>query len=176
MQKKIFVIWLTGLPASGKTTVGSALKKKLHQMGYKTHHLDGDEIRKSLTKELGFTKNDRDKNIKTAVKLARKYQNKKYHVIASFVSPYQAHRELGKKKLQNFIEVFINAPLAVCEQRDPKGLYKKARDGKIKLFTGVSDIYQPPLSPDIELRTDELSKNDCTNILITYLKQNNFIE
>lgn len=167
--KKIFVLWLTGLSASGKTTTAKALKKELEKYHGKVHHLDGDEVRDASPVKLGFSKEDRDKNIKLAIELAKGYQNKGFIVIASFISPYREHRDWGRDRLDNFIEVFIDAPLEVCESRDPKGMYKKARIGEIKVFTGVSDPYEEPDNPDIHLKTNDMRAEDCAGEIVKYL-------
>lgn len=175
MSKKKFVLWITGLPASGKTTLARALKEVLIGKLDKIHHLDGDEVRVKLGKSLGFTKEDRDKNIKLAIALAKEYQDKGYLIIASFISPYKYHREWGRNSLKNFIEIFTDSPIEVCESRDPKGLYKKARTGEIALFTGITDRYDVPINPDIHLETHKESVDDCVNKIIKYLSDNNFI-
>lgn len=175
-QQKTYIVWLTGLSAAGKTTIGRLLREKLDNQGFKIYHLDGDEVRAASKEKLGFSKEGRDKNIDLAIKMADEYQKQGFIVLASFVSPYKHHREWGRVRLENYIEVFVNAPLEVCEQRDPKGLYKKARAGEIEFFTGISDPYEEPESPDIEIRTDQLSPDQCIEQIIEYLKQNRLLE
>lgn len=169
------VLWFTGLSGSGKTTLAVSVCDKLREMKYLTHHLDGDEIRKIKNSNLGFSNIDRDKNIKIAINIAKQYSDDGYIVVASFISPYKKHREWARGELEDFIEIFVDSPLSVCEDRDVKGLYKKARAGKISSFTGISDPYDVPKSPDIHLRTDSVNLNDNTNIIIKYLKDNNYI-
>lgn len=175
MEQKNFILWLTGLPAAGKTTLGKEICRKLKNRGYKIHHLDGDEVRAASKEKLGFSKEDRDKNINLAIDLAKDYQDKGYIVIACFIAPYQQHREWGREKLNNYIEIFVNAPLEVCEARDPKGIYKKARAGEINNFTGISDPYEEPSNPNLELETNPKSVKECVEKIMGYLKDNNFI-
>ena len=175
-KQKTFILWLTGLSASGKTTVGTAIYKELKNKNYKIHYLDGDEVRASAKKKLGFTKEDRNKNISLVIDLARNYQEKGFMLIASFISPCKIHREWGRNKLENYIEVFIDAPLNICETRDPKGMYKKARAGEIKSFTGISDKYEIPKNPDIHLKTDQMSVDECVKKVKDYLRDNNYID
>jgi adenylyl-sulfate kinase len=172
---KPFVLWLTGLSASGKTTLAKALKEELIKKYDKVHHLDGDEVRAASKERLGFSKEDRDKNIKLAIDLAKKYQENGYVVIASFISPYREHRDWGRDRLDNYLEVFVNSPLEVCEARDPKGMYKKARTGKIPVFTGVSDPYEEPGDPHLHLKTDKKSVEECTREVIKYLEDSNLL-
>lgn len=174
-QQNNFVLWLTGLPAAGKTTLGRTICEELKNSGYKAHHLDGDEVRAVFKEKLGYSREDRNKNIKLAIELAKKYQDENYIVIASFISPYKKHREWGREKLKNYIEVFVNSPLEVCEYRDPKGMYEKARAGEIKFFTGVSDPYEKPNNSEIILETNLKSVEECVNEVIGYLKDNRFI-
>jgi adenylyl-sulfate kinase len=174
-KNKGLVLWLTGLPSAGKTTIGDGVYKILKEKKLSVVRLDGDIIRKTINKNLGFSKKDRNKNIEIAGSLAKLLNDQGNIVIASFISPYARQREKIREKINNFIEVFVNAPLKVCEQRDRKGLYKKARLNKINNFTGISDIYEEPQEPDIELRTDRDSINRSINKVIKYLKNNNYI-
>ncbi len=174
-NKNTYVLWLTGLSASGKTTIAKALKKELAKYCDKVHHLDGDEARDASPVKLGFSKEDRDKNISIAIDLSKDYQDKGYSVIASFISPYREHRAWGRDRLDNFIEVFVNAPLEVCESRDPKGMYKKARAGEIEVFTGISDPYEEPDNPDVRLKTDDMRVEDCVEEIIKYLADKKLI-
>ena len=174
-KKNTYVLWLTGLSAAGKTTIAKALKKELGKYRDKVHHLDGDEVRDASPVKLGFSKKDRDKNIKLAIALAKKYQERGFVVVASFISPYKEHRERGRKRLDNFIEIFVDSPLEVCELRDPKGMYKKARGGEIKMFTGVSDPYEEPEKPDIHLKTNSTRAEDCVEKIIKYLADKHLI-
>ena len=132
-------------------------------------------MRKSLSKDLGFSKEDRDKNIERAVFVADLLSKHGIIVLATFISPYRKHRLLAKNKIKNFVEIFVNTPLEICEKRDIKGLYKKARKNKIKNFTGISDVYENPKNPDIKLKTEQLSVKECTDKVIDYLKKRNLI-
>ncbi len=170
-----FILWFTGLSASGKTTIAKAVQQELTQRGMQTYHLDGDEVRARAKEHFGFTQEGRDKNIQAAITYAKEYQDQGYVVVASFISPYAHHRMWGKNTLYNFIEVFVDCPLSVCEQRDPKGLYKKAHAGEVAFFTGISDPYEEPTNPDIHLKTDSTSKDDCIKTVLTYLEEHNFI-
>jgi len=170
------VIWLTGLPSAGKTTIGDKLSGVLKKKGFSAVRLDGDVIRKSVNKNLGFSKRDRGKNLEIVSSMAKSLNDQGNIVIASFVSPYREQREKIRKKIKNFIEVFVNASLEVCEKRDKKGLYKKARLGEIKNFTGVSAPYEPPVNPELELRTDKESISQSVNRIIEYLVKNGYLE
>jgi adenylylsulfate kinase len=174
-QQKQFVLWLTGLPASGKTTLAKAIREELIKQIDKVHHLDGDEVRAVQNEPLGFSKEDRDKNIDLAIKLAKSYQDKGFIVIASFISPYRQHREWGRNRLNNYIEVFVSCPIEVCEARDPKGMYKKARAGEIAMFTGISDPYEEPVNPHIHLKTDQWTVEESVARSLEYLRSRGYI-
>lgn len=167
-QKKP-ILWFTGLSGAGKTTIARELFNKLEKMKYKIYHLDGDEVRSLLPKKLGFSKEDRDKNIKMAINLAKQHQNRGFIVISSFITPYFHQRKWGRNKIDGFIEVFIDSPIFVCERRDPKGLYKKAREGNIAFFTGIDDPYEKPIDPEIHLQTDIFSVEKNVGKIIKYL-------
>jgi len=174
-KKGAFVLWLTGLPCSGKTTIGQALYREIKRRGLLVRHLDGDVVRKEMNKDLGFSKKDRDKNLEIISSLAKKLNKQGVIVVASFVSPYKDQRERIRKKIENFIEIYINAPLDVCEKRDVKGLYKRARLGKIKNLTGISDPYEAPEHPQLELKTDQESVRVNTNQVIAYLIKKGYL-
>jgi adenylylsulfate kinase len=150
------VIWLTGLSGAGKTTIAVALEKEIQRKGYFTKMFDGDIIREGVNKDLGFSDADRMENIRRTAEIAKLFVDHGLIVICSFISPTKAMRDLARDTIgkQRFIEVFVNCPLEVCEERDVKGLYKKARLGLIKDFTGIGSLYEIPEHPDIELRTD----------------------
>lgn len=174
-NKNTYVLWLTGLPGAGKTTIAKALREELIKYHDKVHHLDGDEVRDASPVKLGFSKEDRDKNIDLAIALAKKYQDRGYVVIASFISPYKEHREWGRERLDNYIEVFVNAALEVCEARDPKGMYKKARTGEIPVFTGITDPYEEPENPNLHIKSDLLSLEESVEHILKHLKEINHI-
>jgi len=162
------VIWFTGLSGSGKTTLARELEKHLFQMGFLTQVLDGDNIRSGINNNLGFTDEDRTENIRRIAEVSKLLINSGVITINSFISPTDKIRNLaidiiGRK---DFIEVFLSTPLDVCEQRDVKGLYKKARLGLIKDFTGIDSPFESPSDPDIELDTSNISIADCVKIII----------
>jgi adenylylsulfate kinase len=154
MEQRGVTVWFTGLSGAGKTTISKAVAEKLRSQGYKLEVLDGDIVRQNLTKGLGFSKEDRDENIRRIGFVAHLLTRNDVIVIVSAISPYRTIREEVRDRIGDFVEVFVNAPLAVCEERDVKGLYKQARAGEIKGFTGIDDPYEPPLNPEIECRTD----------------------
>ena len=175
-NQKGFVLWITGLSQAGKTTIGDGVYKILKENNIKVERLDGDIVRKYLSKDLGFSKEDREENIRRVGFVAKLLSRNGIGVIASFISPYRHIRKKLKEEIPNFIEVYANAPLEVCEKRDTKGLYKKARLGEIKNFTGISDPYEPPENPEIELKTDTFTPEECIEKVIEYLKENKYIE
>lgn len=153
------VVWLTGLSASGKSTIATELERQLCGAGRFAYLLDGDNVRHGLCSDLGFSPEARKENIRRVGEVAKLFADAGFICITAFISPYWSDRELVRAIVPQgkFLEVYVNAPLAVCEQRDPKGLYAKARTGQIKEFTGISSPYEPPLKPEIEVRTNELS-------------------
>jgi adenylylsulfate kinase len=154
MAKKGVTLWFTGLSGAGKTTISHVVADKLKSQGRNVEILDGDIVRLNLTKGLGFSKEDRDENIRRIGFVAQLLTRNGVIVVVSAISPYRAIREEVREKVGDFIEVFVNAPLEVCEGRDVKGLYAKARAGEIKQFTGIDDPYEVPLNPEVECRTD----------------------
>lgn len=157
-QQRPAVIWFTGLSGSGKSTIANAVDALLLANGNHTYLLDGDNIRHGLNNDLGFNEHDRNENIRRIAEVAKLMTDAGLLVLCAFVSPSQKHRDRVRDQLTEgeFIEVFVDTPLAICEQRDPKGLYKKARQGDIKDFTGVSAAYEPPQNPEIHLQMAEL--------------------
>ena len=172
-------IWLTGLSASGKSTIACALEQLLLNEGKHAYRLDGDNIRFGLNKDLGFSENDRIENIRRISEVSKLFADSCSIAITSFISPYREDRnkarELHKEANLPFIEVFVDVPLSVAEERDPKGLYKKAREGIIKDFTGISAPYEAPIQPEIHLRTDELSIEESSLVIYNYLKEHGLI-
>ena len=166
------VIWLTGLSGAGKSTVSINLQTKLNQLGIVNYLLDGDILRKGLCKDLGFSEDDRYESCRRMAEVAKLFMNEGFVVICASISPYKKMRGELRELFEDdqFIEVFIDAPLAVCEARDPKGFYKKARAGNIALFTGIDSIYEAPENLEIHLRTDQQSIEDCVQKIIDYLK------
>ncbi|MBN1162395.1 sulfate adenylyltransferase [Patescibacteria group bacterium] len=170
-----FVLWFTGLPQSGKSTIADIVYDKLKDAELKIERLDGDIVRESLTKDLGFTKQDRDENIRRVGFVAKLLARNGVGVIASFISPYKSQRDSIRLKTPNFIEVFVNTPLKICEEWDKKGYYKKAREGKIKDFTGISAPYEKPEIPEIELRPDLEGIEKSAERVLSFLKKRNYI-
>ncbi len=163
-----YTFWLTGLPGSGKTTIGSSLVKEFESRDIKCELLDGDELRKIISSELGFSKNDRDIHLRRVTYLCQLLNRNGIVAIVALISPYRESRQYARSKIKNFVEIWVNCPLNVCIQRDPKGLYKKATDGKINALTGVQDPYEHPVNPEIILNTDNETANICTNRIMTY--------
>lgn len=162
------VIWLTGLSGSGKTTIANSLAEKIEKENKKVILLDGDNIRDYF--ETGFDKISRiNHNLKVG-KMASMFEKQGFVVIVSLISPYLEAREQARNMTENFIEVYVSTPLKICEERDVKGLYAKARKGEIKNFTGVNDMYQVPFNPDITIDTSEKNIDECANIILPYIK------
>ena len=167
------VIWLTGLSGSGKSTIGLALEKRLFQENFVAQLLDGDNIRSGINKNLGFSEEDRKENIRRIAEIAKLYLSSGIITINSFISPTAETRNIAKEIVgeADFLEIYINAPMATCESRDVKGLYKKARAGEIQGFTGVNQAYEEPENPALELRTDLLGVDEAVDKLFTFLKK-----
>lgn len=162
-------IWFTGLSGAGKTTIANLLEKALLDRGIHTYLLDGDNIRHGLNKDLGFSDLDRAENIRRVAEVARLMFDAGLVVITSFISPFAADRKMARDlfKQSDFIEVFIETPIKVCEERDPKGLYAKVRKGELKGFSGIDSPYQPPSSPEIVIRTEEQSLDASVDLLLS---------
>lgn len=169
-----FVIWLTGLPSSGKTAIAHALAKRLRDRSYTVEELNGENVRK-LTPELGFTRAERDAHIKKVGILASLLEKNKVIVIASFVSPYRQARDFVRGICANFIEVYVKTPVALCEEHDTTGLYQKARAGLIQNFTGINDPYEEPQRQEITLDAQQLSVEECTDAVMGYLQKRNLL-
>jgi adenylylsulfate kinase len=167
------VIWLTGLSGSGKSTIGLALEKRLFQENFFAQLLDGDNIRSGINKNLGFSEEDRKENIRRIAEIAKLYLSTGIITINSFISPTKETRDLARDIVgqDDFLEIYINAPISVCESRDVKGLYKKARAGEIQGFTGINQAYEEPENPAFELRTDLQSIDESVDILFTFIKK-----
>jgi adenylylsulfate kinase len=167
-------LWLTGLSASGKSTIASALERLLVEHGVPTYRLDGDNVRHGLNSNLGFSAADRAENIRRIGEVAKLFADAGTIAVTSFISPYRVDRERCRKLHDDaglpFIEVWLDTPLAVCEQRDPKGMYKKARAGEIRQFTGIDDPYEPPAAPELTLRTAERSVEECVQACVELLQ------
>lgn len=174
---KAAVIWLTGLPGAGKSTIAVELQARLFKKGIHVFVLDGDNVRHGLNKNLGFSPEDRAENIRRVGEVAKLFSEAGFLVITSFISPYRNDRDNVRALLPkgDFIEVFVKASLDECERRDPKGHYKKAREGQIKDFTGVSAPYEEPKNPEIVIETEKKSKDACVRQIISYLQKNGYL-
>ncbi|MFA5171881.1 MAG: sulfate adenylyltransferase subunit CysN [Sulfuriferula sp.] len=169
------VIWFTGLSGSGKSTIANSLEVALHNQGYRTYILDGDNIRGGLNKDLGFTDADRVENIRRIAEVAKLMMDAGLIVMTAFISPFRRERDMARDLIgaENFVEVYVDTPLEVCEQRDVKGLYKKARAGQLPNFSGISSAYEPPISPDIIVGRDVASIADTVKSITLKIKQDN---
>ncbi|MBK2267772.1 adenylyl-sulfate kinase [Francisella philomiragia] len=174
---KALVLWYTGLSGSGKSTIANAVDRMLHQKSYHTYILDGDNIRHGLNRDLGFDEASRIENIRRISEVAKLFVDAGIIVSTAFISPYISDREQARELIgkNNFIEIFIDTELSECENRDPKGLYKKARAGEIADFTGLTSPYQKPVNPEIHIKTQAKSIKDCAGQIFDYLVSNNKI-
>jgi adenylyl-sulfate kinase len=170
-----FTLWFTGLSGAGKTTMALAVENELRARGLKVERLDGDTVRQSLTRDLGFSKEDRDKNIERVTFVAKLLSRNGVAVLASFISPYRETRAMVRRETTNFVEVFVNAPLDVCVARDVKGMYAKAFRGEIKEFTGVSDPYEEPDKPEITLNTHLETVEESLAKCLAYLEERGYV-
>jgi len=170
-----FVVWLTGLPGSGKTTIAKLLESKLRSLDLPVEIIDGDEIRQNLSKGLGFSREDRETHLRRCAFVAKLLSRSGVAVIAALISPYQSVRDYARKETTNFIEVFVKCSVDECARRDPKGLYKKASSGQITNLTGPQDTYEEPLHPDLIVDTEKLSVEESVDIIWNKLKALNLI-
>jgi adenylylsulfate kinase len=171
LEQRSKVLWLTGLSGSGKSTIAQYLERKLYNEGFFAQVLDGDNIRSGINSNLSFSPEDRTENIRRISEIAKLYLQSGVVTINSFISPTLAIRQMAKEIIgaDDFIEVYINTPLEVCEARDVKGLYKKARKGEIKGFTGIDAPYEAPVNPSIEVKTDNMSIDESVDVIYKYL-------
>lgn len=180
LGQKGATVWFTGLSASGKSTIAVALEQVLLNNGKLSYRLDGDNIRHGLNKNLGFSAEDRAENIRRIGEVSKLFADAGVLSLSSFISPYRADRDLVRKLHEDaklkFIEVFVDCPIEEAEKRDPKGLYKKARAGEIKGFTGIDDPYEAPTKAEVHLRTDKMSIEDSVRTLIEYFEKNGLLE
>jgi adenylylsulfate kinase len=178
LSQKGIVIWFTGLSASGKSTIARAVEEKLFERGHLSYVLDGDNLRHGLNKNLGFSPEDREENIRRIGEVAKLFADAGLITMTAFISPYLKDREHARKLLKEkeFIEVFVKVPLDVAEERDPKGLYKKARAGKIADFTGISAPYEEPAKPELMIDTSENNIDESVDIVIQFLEKNALIK
>jgi len=173
-------LWFTGLPSSGKSTTAFTLEHELLRRGYLAYVLDGDNVRHGLNKNLGFSAEDREENIRRIGEVAKLFADAGLITMTSFISPYRKDRDLARRIHEEtgirFIEIFVDTPVGVCEQRDPKGLYQKARKGELRGFTGVDDPYEAPLRPEIIIKTEELSPAELTAQLLAFLIDQSLVQ
>jgi len=176
-NQKPCLLWFTGLSGSGKSTIANALDVALHERGYHTFLLDGDNVRHGLCSDLGFSDVDRVENIRRIGEVSKLFADAGLIVLSAFISPFTSDRRLVRKLFPagEFIEVFMDTPLDTCEERDPKGLYRKARAGEIKRFTGIDSPYEVPPHPEVRLDTSTMTVDDCVEILIQHLARNGLI-
>jgi adenylylsulfate kinase len=173
LEQKAKVFWLTGLSGSGKSTLAAGLQRALHAQGKLVYVLDGDNVRAGINNNLGFSEADRTENIRRIAEAAKLFLDAGIITVCSFVSPTNELRALAKNIIgeNDFLEIYINAPLAKCEERDVKGLYAKARKGEIKDFTGVNAPFEAPEFPSLELKTDAQNEDDCVHTLLTFVNR-----
>jgi adenylylsulfate kinase len=176
-KHKSCVVWFTGLPASGKSTIASEVEHQLHKKGIRTYLLDGDNVRHGLNSNLGFSPQDREENIRRIGEVAKLFVDAGMITFVAFISPYRNDRERARHILEHgeFIEIYVKCPIEVCEQRDPKGQYQKAKKGEIKEFTGISAPYEEPLDPEIVLETDRLAVDESVKKIIKHLEEKRII-
>ena len=172
------VLWFTGLSGAGKSTTAVALQSALTELGCNTYLLDGDQLRQGLCKDLGFSEQDRTENLRRIGEVARLMVDAGLLVICATISPFETSRRALRARFEagDFIEVFIDAPLAVCEARDSKGLYRKALAGEIMQFTGIDSAYDRPVSADIHVHTDQTSTAQCVEQIITFLRSRHYLQ
>ena len=172
-----FIIWFTGLSASGKSTLANIVEQKLFQMNYNTYLLDGDNVRHGLNKDLGFSEESRVENIRRIGEVSKLFLDSGILVLTAFISPFKSDRNLARSlvKKEQFIEVFVDASIETCEQRDPKGMYLKARSGEISHFTGISSPYETPQNPELHIVNNQITLEDASNQIIEYLVEKKHI-
>ena len=177
-EQRACVLWFTGLSGSGKSTIANAVESKLLELEKHTYLLDGDNIRMGLNKGLSFSETDRVENIRRIGEVSKLFVDAGVIVLTAFISPFVKDREQVRNLLNvgEFLEVFIDTPLEVCESRDPKGLYQKARTGEIPNFTGISSPYEAPANPEIWLKTNDLSVEEAASKVLAYLKENGYLQ
>ena len=172
-RQKPVVLWFTGLSASGKSTIANLIEKKLQFMGKHTYLLDGDNVRHGLNRDLGFVEADRVENIRRVGEVSKLMVDAGLIVLTAFISPFRAERRMVRDMLEDheFVEIFVDTPIEICEQRDPKGLYKKARAGEIKNFTGLDSPYETPESPEIHLQMANMSAEDAADLVVSKIEE-----
>ena len=174
-EQKGVTLWFTGLPCSGKSAIADKLADMLRERGYRVERLDGDIVRQSLTRDLGFSRADRDENIRRVTFVAKLLTRNDVFVLTSFISPYRDIRAESRGEIGSFVEIYTKCPLEKCMERDIKGMYKKAIEGKIKEFTGISDPYEEPENPEILLETDKETLEESTLKVLAYIKERGYL-
>ncbi|MDE1863570.1 MAG: adenylyl-sulfate kinase [Thaumarchaeota archaeon] len=169
-------IWITGLPASGKTTIATMLKESLMAKQIPVIILDGDEMRKTVSRDLGFSPDDRKEHNRRVIEIAKLLVNNGITAIVPLISPYRETRDMARSQIPNFVEVYTRASLETCMRRDPKGLYKKAQSGKIGNMTGIQSPYEEPLHPEITLDTDKGTPAQCLDKILSYMKKSGYLK
>src|SRR5256885_4005505 len=175
MTNKGVTIWFTGLPSAGKSTLAQAVEQRLRARGRSVEVLDGDDVREHLSKGLGFSRADRDTNIRRIAYVAKLLTQHGVTVITAAISPYAEARAEARRSIGDFVEVFVNASVDTCIQRDPKGLYSKAIAGVITAFTGISDPYEPPATPDLEINTERQSPDEAVGNIVRLLETRGYL-
>lgn len=175
MTRQGFTVWFTGLPSSGKSTLAQLLQKKLTDLGWANELLDGDEVRQRLTKDLGFSKEDRNENLRRIMFVAKLLSRNGIAAITATISPYSSIREEARREIDQFVEVYVKCPLNVCINRDVKGLYRRALAGEIDNFTGISDPYEEPVNPEVIIETACESPEGSIQKLITQLEAKGYV-
>jgi len=171
------VLWVTGLSGSGKSTIADALEVRLHEMGFLSYLLDGDNVRHGLNQDLGFSDADRAENIRRIAEVSKLFVDAGLIVLTAFISPFRADRNAARAIMGSgeFVEIYLDVPLSVCEARDPKGLYRKARAGEIRNFTGIDSAYEPPEAPEIRIDTSRSSPGECVEQIVAYLMAHDYL-
>jgi bifunctional enzyme CysN/CysC len=171
------ILWFTGLSGAGKSTIANLVERELHAMGRHTYLLDGDNVRHGLNRDLGFTEADRVENVRRVAETAKLFVDAGLIVLVSLISPFRSERAMARDLVEQeeFVEVFVDTPLAVAESRDPKGLYRKARSGQLKNFTGIDSPYEPPLAPEIRVETKSTGPEELANRIVSFLRQGEYI-